>query len=104
MLKRINFISITTLVFSLALSSNVHSAWDAEDVNNLKEKLKNHEKFNEDEGAPNGRQILIRGHYWSYGIDFNLKDCFILREGITPYSCKKIKQSFPVFAPLITWE
>lgn len=99
--------SIAIFSLLLTLSSNAYSAWDSADIKEIEKKLKNNESFS-DYGDPSiSQQIIIQGKYINYIIDFTVKDCFTHRwekGGASPYSCKKIKEGFPIFTPLITWE
>ena len=105
MLKKTSILTVLSLLF--ALPSYVYAEWDVDAVKEVSKKLQNNEEFSIHEKLPMKQEIGLKSGGMNYIIDFNVKDCFVVLMGgssATPYSCKKIKESIPLFSSLITWE
>jgi len=82
--------------------------WDKGDISKILEKISKGENFT-DYGFTSDYQILSfnAGKTLMYFIDFKAKLCYCKNsggDGITLVPCKAVKEGYPLFAPLITWE
>jgi len=103
------FSKITGLVFMMMLAAGtVFAAWDSKDIDKIVQKIKAGESFTDsgmypDEGI---QQVGFRTNSAYYLIDVKAKLCFatLNGDGTVLIPCKAIKDGYPLFAPIITWE
>ncbi len=101
---------ISLFLFMIFMGVCAYAAWDSSDVNDIVKKIKAGESFNES-GNFDGPQIVsfnVGGII--YSIDIKAKLCYGKSLGgqsadtIILVPCKAIKDGYPLFAPIITWE
>lgn len=100
------FVTSAVFIFMVGLSSIAYSDWDNDDIKDILKDLKENNEISVSNDIPVMQQVVLTGGIVNYIIDLKIRDCFVVTKSLSnvaPYSCKKIKRGYPLFAPLITW-
>lgn len=101
---------ISLFLFIIFVSVCAYAAWDSSDVNDIVKKIKAGESFNESGMYSDTQVVSFTAAGIIYYIDVKAKLCFGRTPGgssadtIILVPCKSIKDGYPLFAPIITWE
>lgn len=92
---------------TLLAPSVANAAWDSNEVARIAKGMKDNSSINVTREVAISQVITLQANPLKYTIDLRIQDCFVSGyklNSYSPYSCKKIKQGYPIIAELITWE